>query len=63
MRGQKILDWIVARITELNLLLIASWTIISFVPVVPKNCNFATVAKDLLRIFTIWFVLLSCDDA
>jgi hypothetical protein len=52
---QKILDWIIASISQFNLLLISSWMSFWFFSVVTNYLNFAKFSNDSLAIFIFWF--------
>jgi hypothetical protein len=57
----KVMNWIVQAIPELNLLLVSSWIKFGYVTVIPKYFNFATFLKGLWSI--LWFALHSHDFA
>jgi hypothetical protein len=52
---QKLLDWIVAGVPWIHLLSVSSQMQFLFASVVHKHFNFATLSKDLVPIFRLWF--------
>jgi hypothetical protein len=53
MRRQKVLNWMVASITQIELLLISTWIKFWFVTVIPKYVNFAVFSKDLRYLYVV----------
>jgi hypothetical protein len=46
---------------EFNPLFSSSWMQFLFVTIVPTYLNFATLSKDLVRVFMSWFFPVSCS--
>jgi len=59
---QKLLDWIVAGVPWIHLLSISSQMQFLFASVVHKHFNFATLSKDLVPIFRLWFYSASVHE-